>query len=123
MRRFFRNQERSYWKYIPPDAAGFVHLFGELRGINGIKPQKQLEIQPYLVTKTEHLASENGNPYATGKSSALDGGLDVKIGLTSDITLDLTVNPDFGQVEADPSQVNLSAFRLFFQERRPFFTE
>src|SRR5690606_34921591 len=46
-----------------------------------------------------------------------------KIGITSDITLDLTVNPDFGQVEADPSQVNLSAFRLFFQERRPFFTE
>ena len=50
-------------------------------------------------------------------------GLDAKIGITSDITLDLTVNPDFGQVEADPSQVNLSAFRVFFQERRPFFIE
>jgi hypothetical protein len=58
-----------------------------------------------------------------GKSSNVAVGLDAKIGITSDITLDLTVNPDFGQVEADPSQVNLSAFELFFQEQRPFFIE
>jgi hypothetical protein len=122
-RRFFRNQERSIWQYIPPDASGWVHLFGELRGIKGIKPQKQLEIQPYVVAKTERMQEEEGNPFATGKSSGVDVGLDAKIGITSDITLDLTVNPDFGQVEADPSQVNLSAFRLFFQERRPFFIE
>jgi hypothetical protein len=122
-RRFFRNQERSLWQYIPPDASGWVHLFGELRGITGVKPQKQLEIQPYVVAKTESMQKEEGNPFATGKSSAIDLGLDAKIGITSDITLDLTVNPDFGQVEADPSQVNLSAFRLFFQERRPFFIE
>jgi hypothetical protein len=122
-RRFFRNQERSLWQYIPPDASGWVHLFGELRGIKGIKPQKQLEIQPYIVTKTERMQREEGNPFATGKSSGVDVGLDAKIGITSDITLDLTVNPDYGQVEADPSQVNLSAFRLFFQERRPFFIE
>lgn len=122
-RRLFRKQERSLWQYIAPDAGGWVHLFGEIRGIKGIKPQKQLEIQPYVVGKTERMAEEKGNPYATGKSSTLDGGLDAKIGITSDITLDLSVNPDFGQVEADPSQVNLTAFRLFFQERRPFFTE
>src|SRR5690606_17154378 len=66
---------------------------------------------------------EEGNPFRTGKSSAIDVGLDAKIGITSDITLDLSVNPDFGQVEADPSQVNLSAFRLFFPEQRPFFIE
>jgi hypothetical protein len=123
MRRFFRNQERSIWKYIPPSAGGWVHLFGELRGITGIKPQKQLEVQPYVVAKTETFEKEDGNPFATGKSSNLQLGLDAKIGLTSDITLDLTVNPDFGQVEADPSQVNLTAFELFFQERRPFFIE
>jgi len=122
-RRFFRNQERSNWQYIPPDAGGWVHLFGELHGISGIRPQKQLEIQPYIVAKTESFEGEPGNPYHTGKASSLDAGLDAKIGITSDITLDLTVNPDFGQVEADPSQVNLSAFRLFFQERRPFFIE
>ena len=122
-RIFFRNQERSCWQYIPPDAAGWVHLFGEMNGINGIKPQKQLEIQPYVVAKTETFEKEEGNPYVTGSSSAIDYGIDAKIGITSDITLDVTVNPDFGQVEADPSQVNLSAFELFFQERRPFFIE
>lgn len=122
-RRFFRKQELSRWQYIPPDAAGWVHLFGELRGIRGIKPQKQLEIQPYLVAQTETFEKEEGNPYVTGNSATADFGLDAKIGITSDITLDLTVNPDFGQVEADPSQVNLTAFELFFQERRPFFIE
>jgi hypothetical protein len=122
-RIFFRNQERSIWQYIPPDAGGWVHLFGELNGIKGIKPQKQLEIQPFVVAQTETYQEEAGNPYRTGKGSSGNVGLDAKIGITSDITLDLTVNPDFGQVEADPSQVNLSAFELYFQERRPFFIE
>jgi Domain of unknown function (DUF5916)/Carbohydrate family 9 binding domain-like len=122
-RRFFRNQENSRWQYIAPDAAGYVHLMGEMNGISGIKPQKQLEIQPYVVAKTETFEKEEGNPYLTGKSSTADVGLDAKIGLTSDITLDLTVNPDFGQVEADPSQVNLTAFELYFREQRPFFIE
>ncbi len=123
MRNFFRKQERSIWQYIPPNAPGWVHLFGELNGITGVKPQKQLEIQPYVVAKTETFEKEAGNPFATGTSSDINFGLDAKIGLTSDITLDLTVNPDFGQVEADPSQVNLSAYQLFFSERRPFFIE
>ncbi len=122
-RRFFRNQERSLWQYIPPTSAGWVHLFGELRGIKGIMPQKQLEIQPYVVTKAETFQKEEGNPFRTGTSSDLAMGVDAKIGITSDITLDLTVNPDFGQVEADPSQVNLTAFELFFREQRPFFIE
>lgn len=122
-RRFFRNEEKSNWQYVPQDAAGWVHLFGELRGIKGIKPQKQLEIQPYILGKVERYEAEEGNPFVTGKSSNLEIGLDAKIGITSDITLDLTANPDFGQVEADPSQVNLSAFQLFFREQRPFFIE
>ena len=122
-RRFFRKEERSVWQPIAQDAPGWVHLFGELKGIKGIKPQKQLEILPYVLAKTELTEKEEGNPFATGQASSFDAGVDAKIGLTSDITLDLTLNPDFGQVEADPSQVNLSAFRLFFQERRPFFLE
>lgn len=123
MRYIFREDERSYWQPIARDAPGWVHLFGELRGIRGIKPQKQLEIQPYLLGQTEHFEKEEGNPYATGVRNSLDVGVDAKIGLTSDITLDLSINPDFGQVEADPSMVNLSAFQLFFRERRPFFLE
>lgn len=122
-RRFFRNQERSLWQYIAPTANGWVHRFGELRGIKGIRPQKQLEIMPYLVTKAETFQKEEGNPFRTGESYDVAAGVDAKIGITSDITLDLTVNPDFGQVEADPSQVNLTAFELFFREQRPFFIE
>ncbi len=122
-RRLFREEERSVWQPIPQDAPGWVHLFGELKGIKGIKPQKQLEIQPYVVGKADRYEGEEGNPFSTGSDNNLDVGVDAKIGITSDVTLDLTINPDFGQVEADPSQVNLSAFRLFFRERRPFFLE
>lgn len=123
LRRFFRNQERSLWQYIAPTANGWVHRFGELRGIKGIRPQKQLEIMPYVVTRAETFQKEDGNPFRTGEDYDLAAGVDAKIGITSDITLDLTVNPDFGQVEADPSQVNLTAFELFFREQRPFFIE
>lgn len=122
-RRFFRNQENSLWQYIPPTANGWVHRFAELHGIHGIRPQKQLEIQPYLVARAETYQKEEGNPFKTGQESSLATGVDAKIGITSDITLDLTINPDFGQVEADPSQVNLTAFELFFREQRPFFIE
>ncbi|WP_026135711.1 DUF5916 domain-containing protein [Nafulsella turpanensis] len=122
-RLFFRGQERSSWQYIPPDSPGWVHLFGELHGLEGIEPQKQLEIMPFILGKAETYEQEEGNPFADGTDHSLSVGVDGKIGITSDITLDFTVNPDFGQVEADPSQVNLSAFQVFFPERRPFFLE
>lgn len=122
-RYFFRNDERSMWQHIPRNAPGWVHNFGELHGITGIRPQKQIEILPYVAAKTERFEKEEGNPFADGKSSDVNVGVDGKIGITSDITLDFTINPDFGQVEADPSQVNLSAYQLFFSERRPFFIE
>lgn len=124
MRRVFRNEERSTWQPINPTAPGWVHLFGELNGIKGIKPQKQLEILPYVVGQAETYPAEKDNPFKnTGNEQSTNIGVDAKIGITSDITLDLTVNPDFGQVEADPSRVNLSAFRLFFREQRSFFLE
>lgn len=124
VRRLFRNQERSSWQPINPTAPGWVHLFGELNGIKGIKPQKQLEILPYVVAQAERYPTEEDNPFRnSGVDQNTSIGVDAKIGLTSDVTLDLTVNPDFGQVEADPSAVNLSAFRLFFREQRSFFLE
>jgi len=99
-------------------------LFGELNGIKGIKPQKQFEVQPYIQASLEKYPKEEENPFRdTGRDYLGNVGVDAKIGLTSDITLDVTVNPDFGQVDADPSAVNLSAFQLFFPERRPFFLE
>lgn len=123
-RRFFREQERWTWQPIDPQAPGWVHLFGELNGITGIRPQKQLEIQPYVVGSSAKFPKEEGNPYKEkGTESMGNVGVDAKIGLTSDITLDLTINPDFGQVNADPSMVNLGAFQLFFREQREFFLE
>lgn len=122
-RRIYRLQERSLWQYIPKGSPGYVHLFGELHGINNIKPKHKIEIMPYAVARTERFEKTEGDPFNTGKLSKLSAGLDGKIALTNDFTLDFTVNPDFGQVEADPSEVNLTAFESYFSERRPFFVE
>lgn len=122
-RRFFRSEERSLWQRKPVDQPGWVSEFGELHGLKNIEPQKQLEIQPYTVAKTETYEAEEGNPFRDGSGSNITAGLDAKIGITNDLTLDLTVNPDFGQVDADPSAIALDGFQIFFQERRPFFVE
>src|SRR5690606_37971601 len=98
MRRLFREEERSVWQRLPVDAAGFVSEFGELHGLIDLEPQKQLEIQPYTVASYETYEAESGNPFRDGKEGKLTGGLDAKIGITNDLTLDLTINPDFGQV-------------------------
>lgn len=123
MRHIFRKEERSKWQEIPRDSPGSVHLFGELHGIKDIKPKRQFEITPYTLAKIDRFEPETGNPYADGTKSFFTAGLDGKIGITNDFTLDFTINPDFGQVEADPSEVNLSAFESYFSEKRPFFIE
>ena len=123
MRRIYRHEERSVWQPISKDSDGWVSRFGELRGISGIGPGRRLEILPYTVAKAERFARIDGDPFADGSAGQLSGGLDGKFGVTSNLTLDLTVNPDFGQIEADPSVVNLTAFETFFEERRPFFIE
>ncbi|MBT8177909.1 MAG: hydrolase [Eudoraea sp.] len=122
-RRFFREEERSLWQRKPIDTPGWVSEFGELHGLVDLEPQKQLEIQPYTVAKLETYEAEEGNPFKDGNESALTVGLDAKIGITNDLTLDLTINPDFGQVEADPSAIALDGFQIFFREQRPFFIE
>ncbi|NIO29554.1 MAG: hypothetical protein GTO29_13485 [Candidatus Latescibacteria bacterium] len=122
-RRIFREEERSTWQRIPKDAAGWVSKFGHLRGILSIRPSRHIELLPYGVAKAENFEKIPGNPFLDGSASQFTGGLDGKIGVTSNLILDFTINPDFGQVEADPSEVNLSAFETFFQEKRPFFIE
>jgi hypothetical protein len=122
-RRFFRKEERSLWQRIPENAPGWVSELGELHGLKDLKPQKQLEIQPFVVTQLETYPEEVGNPFRDGSDFKLNGGLDAKIGITNDLTLDLTINPDFGQVEADPAAIALDGFQIFFQEQRPFFVE
>ncbi len=123
VRQLFRKDEMSLWQRVPKDAAGFVSESGELRGLIDLVPQKQLEIQPFTVLEYKSFPKEAGNPFKDGHDFSLNGGLDAKIGVTNDLTLDLTVNPDFGQVEADPSAISLDGFEIFFNEQRPFFVE
>lgn len=122
-RRYFSKEERSTWQPIPANPAGWVSSFGELRGLKDLEPQKQLEIQPYTVSKYKTYERQAGNPFKDGRDGELTAGLDAKIGITNDLTVDLTINPDFGQVDADPGAVSLDGFEIFFQERRPFFVE
>ncbi|MFC2150949.1 DUF5916 domain-containing protein [Bacteroidota bacterium] len=122
-RLFFRNEERSHWAYFSQDKSGWVRHFGELRGIKNITPKRQIEVYPYVLAKTESYTKDEDNPFSEGFEPGFGIGLDGKIGITNDFTLDFTINPDFGQVEADPSDVNLTAFETYFQEKRPFFIE
>lgn len=122
-RRYFRTEERSVWQRIPLDAPGWVSEFGELHGLIGLSPKRQIEFQPFLLSKLETYPPEAGNPYKDGNDFKINGGLDAKIGITNDLTLNMTINPDFGQVEADPAAIALDGFQVFYQERRPFFVE
>ena len=122
-RRFFRKEERSVWQRTPQNAPGWVSSFGELHGIKDLKSQRQLEIQPFTVLSQNELGTESSNPLIQNSETQLNAGVDGKLGITNDLTLDFTINPDFGQVEADPSAIALDGFQIFFQERRPFFIE
>ncbi|MBC8088033.1 MAG: carbohydrate binding family 9 domain-containing protein [Phycisphaerae bacterium] len=114
--------ERVQWTLIPIQAAGFSSRFGRLEGIAGVPPKQRIEVLPYFATDLNYRANEiKANPFIN-RSDARIGG-DLKIGLGPNLTLDATINPDFGQVEADPAVVNLTAFEQVFDERRPFFIE
>lgn len=122
-RYIHRKDERSLWQHIPNEQAGYVSRFGELHGLKNIKPKKQFDLTPYMLGSYESFEADAGNPFTDGKEFNSRIGLDAKIGLTNNLTLDLTINPDFGQVEADPSQINLSAYETYLQEKRMFFIE
>jgi len=101
-----------------------LYNFGELRGIQGLKKSRRLEIMPFALGELKTFEEESGNPFTeNGRSLGGNAGLDAKIGVSSNFTVDLTINPDFGQVESDPSVMNLTAFETFYEEKRPFFLE
>ncbi len=123
-RVIYRKNETDFWQRIPRNAPGLVHLFGELTGMNNIKPRKIFDVTPYGVSSLQTYQKVPGNPFLdSGQKFKLNAGADAKIGITNNMTMDLTVNPDFGQVEADPSVVNLTAYETYFTEKRPFFIE
>lgn len=119
-----RLQEESDWEPQTSTGPGMLYLFGELRGISGLKKAQRIELTPYSLGEIRTFKKEHGNPFAnTGHRLIGNIGLDAKIGVGSNFTIDLTVNPDFGQVESDPSVMNLTAFETFYEEKRPFFME
>ena len=114
-----RHRERVSWPAYRETQQGISSQLGELSGITGLSSPRRFEMAPYAVTKNVTVADGDG----FGHEQQLTAGADFKYGVSSNMTLSGTVNPDFGQVEADPAVLNLSAFETFFQERRPFFLE
>ena len=119
-----RLQEESNWERQSKTGPGMLYNYGEFIGISGLKKSRRLEIMPFTLGELKTMKAEPGNPFTkNGRDWAGNMGLDAKIGVSSNFTLDLTVNPDFGQVESDPSVMNLTAFETFYEEKRPFFLE
>ncbi len=122
-REIARRNERDYLVPTPSNGSGFVSRFVELAGIEQVSPPRRMEVLPYVTTRAEYLNHEAQDPFNDGSHLGAGMGGDLKLGIGSNLTLDATVNPDFGQVEVDPAVVNLSDVETFFDERRPFFVE
>jgi hypothetical protein len=121
-----RTGQRTSWPLLSRKKTGYVSQAGTLSGIVSLPTPRRLEIAPYAVAKSttrDFGAERAGGLGRYEHPNALTVGADLKYGLSSNLTLDATINPDFGQVEADPAQLNLTAFETFFEERRPFFLE
>ena len=123
MRDLARRNERSTWAPIVPGAAGYVSRFGTLAGIDGVRSPRRIDLVPYTLAEATRSPADPTNPF--DRRTTVNGafGADIGLGITSKLTLNATINPDFGQVEADPSEVNLTGAETFLRERRPFFVE
>jgi hypothetical protein len=117
-----RRKEYSVLSFVPKRERGGIATYAHLTGLREVGTGKRLEVLPYTVARAEHV-DRGLNPFRAEDERSASVGVDVKYRLTSDLTLDATVNPDFGQVEVDPATVNLSAFETFYEEKRPFFVE
>lgn len=122
-REIKRNNEKSFYVMVPKNESGFVSRFATLDGLTDIKPKQRLEVLPYVVQKSQFLIHDKNDPFYKSNQHKTAFGADIKIGIGSNLNLDATINPDFGQVEVDPAVVNLSAFESYFDEKRPFFIE
>lgn len=123
LRDVARHDETSVWAPVKREDSAIVSKFGELRGLRDLEAPSRMEILPYTLARLERSPGDAANPFYSQNDRLGTMGADIKYGVTSDLTLDVTINPDFGQVEADPAQVNLTALETFLPERRPFFLE
>ncbi|HYE57019.1 MAG TPA: sugar-binding protein, partial [Rhodothermales bacterium] len=105
-RNLARRNEESRLRYVPSSENGFVSHFADLTGIERIRPPRGFEAVPYVTSRAAFTDGGAGNPFNDGSRYKVDAGADVKLGLSSNLTLSATVNPDFGQVEVDPAVVN-----------------
>lgn len=121
-RQIARIHEFSNWAFTPREQPGGIPRFGHLVGLSNVATGKRLEVMPYAVARSRNIDT-SGNPFRDDHELNGDAGVDLKYRVTSSMTLDATVNPDFGQVEVDPAVINLTAFETFFPEKRPFFVE
>jgi hypothetical protein len=122
-RQVERRKEESHWSLVKKGAGIWVSGFGELHGIRNIHPPARLEVLLYVAGSSEALVDKPGNPFRSSVDFFGNAGADIKFGLGSNLTVNATINPDFGQVEVDPAVVNLTQFETFFEEKRPFFIE
>lgn len=118
-----RRHEMSFYVMVPKNESGFVSKFADLEGLDGIQPKQRFEILPYFVQRAQYLVHDDNDPYYKSNQYKTTFGADLKFSLGSNLNVDATFNPDFGQVEVDPAVVNLSAFETFYEEKRPFFIE
>ena len=114
---------QDVWVLVPKSETGWASRFGQLRGITGVRPALGFELFPYVASSAARRSVEDDNPFAESGETAGRLGAEARLRLGPSLALEATFNPDFGQVEADPAEVNLSQFETFFSERRPFFAE
>jgi hypothetical protein len=123
-REIFSASEVVDWAWTSQSEPGWVSNFGHLLGIENLRPPSRLEVLPHVVGRTALTeGADPANPFDHGSVYTASAGADIKYGVTNDLTLDATINPDFGQVDADPAVINLTQFETFFPELRPFFVE
>ena len=122
-RNIGRRQEWSSWAPVIRGQNREVSQFGELTSIDFLEQPRRTELTPYVSSSVTRANGDRADPFFRPTAFANSAGLDAKFGLPRGLTLDVTIHPDFGQVEADPSEVNLSGFETTLQERRPFFVE
>jgi hypothetical protein len=127
LRRFIEaRQETVDWAFFPRSTGSYIPMFGRMDDLSELRPTRSFQLRPFVLGRLRHRAPDvaaGAGTLAHGWDASVSAGLDAKVSVTNELALDLTLNPDFGQVEADTVVLNLSTFETFFPEKRPFFLE